>query len=144
MSLLILGLLLFAPVLAQDAPPPAPQTMEGKPAYTRSGTQYWDMVVGTGKKAIPGFTLKVHYTGWYKKNKTTYVLFDTSHGRDPIKFDLGVGRVIKGWDEGLQGMKVGGKRQLVIPPDSAYGNRGSGKIPPNTALIFEVELVDVR
>lgn len=144
MRLLMLCLLLFTPLLAQDAPPPAPQTMEGKPSSTKSGTQYWDMVVGAGKKAIPGFTVSVHYTGWYKKNKTSYVLFDTSRGRNPIKFDLGVGRVIKGWDEGLQGMKVGGKRQLVIPPDSAYGRQGSGKIPPNTTLIFEVELVDVR
>lgn len=144
MRLLMLCLCLFTPLLAQDAPPPAPKPVEGKPSYTKSGTQYWDIVVGTGKKAIPGFTIRVHYTGWYKKNKTTYVIFDTSHGRDPIKFDLGVGRVIKGWDEGLQGMKVGGKRQLVIPSDSAYGSRGSGKIPPYATLIFEVELVDVR
>lgn len=143
MRLLMLCLLLFTPLLAQDSPP-VPRTMEGKPSYTKSGTQYWDILLGTGKKAIPGFTVRVHYTGWYKKSKTAYVVFDTSHGRDPFSFDLGVGRVIKGWDEGLQGMKVGGKRQLVIPPDSGYGNRGSGKIPPNTTLIFEVELVDVR
>lgn len=141
---------LLIPLFAQDAPPgppaqpPVPQVMEGKPNHTRSGTQYWDIQIGTGKKAIPGFTVQVHYTGWYKKNKTTYVMFESSLGRKPIKFDLGMGRVIKGWDEGIQGMKVGGKRQLVIPPDSAYGREGSANIPPNMPLIFEVELVDVR
>ena len=123
---------------------PSPAVMEGEPSYTRSGTKYWDMAVGTGKKAIPGFTIRVHYTGWYKKNKTTYVLFDTSRGRSPLQFDLGIRKVIKGWDEGIAGMKVGGKRQLVIPPDSAYGREGTGGIPGNATLIFEVELVEVR
>jgi len=141
---------MFCPLAAVQEPPPAkpdapvPTQMEGKPFSTRSGTQYWDIVVGTGKKAIPGFTVLVHYTGWYKKNKTTYVIFDSSRGRGPIKFDLGSGRVIKGWEEGLQGMRVGGKRQLVVPSDSGYGREGSGKIPPYTTLIFEVELLDVR
>ena len=146
-----LSLLLLLPLIAQEAPPlpkaegPAsPRVMEGKPSYTRSGTQYWDIEVGSGKKAIAGFTVQVHYTGWYKKNKTTYVMFESSLGRKPIRFDLGMGRVIKGWDEGVQGMKVGGKRQLVIPPDSAYGRQGTANIPPNMPLIFEVELVDVR
>lgn len=136
-------LLLLASLAAQEAPP-APRQMEGKPTATLSGTQYWDIVVGTGKKAIPGFTIEVHYTGWYKKNKTTYVMFESSLGRKPIRFDLGMGRVIKGWDEGLAGMRVGGKRQLVIPPEAGYGRQGSGNIPPNTTLIFEVELLGVR
>lgn len=135
-----------APSTAATQPPspPVPTKMEGKPSYTMSGTQYWDMVVGTGKKAIPGFTIRVHYTGWYKKNKTTYVLFDTSTGRKPIEFDLGLRKVIKGWDEGIAGMRVGGKRQLVIPPDAAYGREGTNRIPGNMTLIFEVELVEVR
>ena len=118
--------------------------MEGKPSYTISGTQFWDIKVGTGKKAIPGFTLRVNYTGWYKKNKTDYVIFDSTRDKGPYQFDLGMHHVIKGWDEAIPGMRVGGKRQLVIPPDAAYGRDGSGKIPPNTTLIFEIELVEVR
>jgi FKBP-type peptidyl-prolyl cis-trans isomerase len=125
------------------AEPPVPAKMEGKPTYTLSGTQYWDMTVGTGKKAISGFTVRVHYTGWYKK-KNSYVLFDSSRGSEPIEFDLGRRAVIKGWDEGIAGMRVGGKRQLVIPPEAGYGAQGSGKIPSYTTLIFEVELVEVK
>ncbi len=124
--------------------PTIPTVMEGKPSYTISGTKYWDMTVGAGKKAIPGFTIRVHYTGWYKKNKTNYVLFDSSRGRGPLQFDLGMRKVIKGWDEGIRGMRVGGKRQLVIPPEAAYGREGTAGIPGNTTLIFEVELVEVR
>jgi FKBP-type peptidyl-prolyl cis-trans isomerase FkpA len=124
--------------------PSAPAKVEGKGQYTISGTQYWDLTVGTGKKAIPGFTLQVTYVGWYKKGKTEYVVFDSNLGKSPFQFDLGMRQVIKGWDEGIAGMRVGGKRQLVIPAEAAYGRDGSGKIPPNTALTFEVELVGVR
>lgn len=131
---------------AQDAKPtlPAPSKVEGKPSYTISGVQYWDIKVGTGKKAIPGFTLRVNYTGWYKKNKAEYVIFDSSKAKGPFQFDLGMRHVIKGWDEAIPGMHVGGIRQLVIPAEAAYGRDGSGKIPPNTPLIFEIELVDVK
>lgn len=142
------AILLCGAMLAQQptAPstPQVPEKIEGKPVVTFSGVQVFEMKIGTGKKAIPGFTLRMHYTGWYKKNKTTYVLFDTSRNKEPLEFDLGMRRVIKGWDEGIPGMRVGGKRQLIVPPEAAYGNRGFGSIPPNTTLIFEVELVEVR
>lgn len=143
-----LAIMLCGAVLAQQptvpTTTPAPERVEGKPVVTFSGVQVFEIKVGTGKKAIPGFTLRMHYTGWYKKNKTTYVIFDTSRHKEPLEFDLGMRRVIKGWDEGIPGMRVGGKRQLIVPPEAAYGNRGFGSIPPNTTLIFEVELVEVR
>ena len=107
-----------------------------------------DTVVGKGKEAVPGNTVEVHYTGWLhdpaakdKRGKQ----FDSSRGRGPFSFPLGGGRVIKGWDEGVAGMKVGGKRLLVIPPELGYGARGAGGvIPPNATLVFEVELLDVK
>ena len=142
LTLVVLGSVLCAQKAA--APLPAPPKTEGKGQYTVSGTQYWDLVVGSGKKAIPGFTLRVMYTGWYKKGKDTYVIFDHNRGKDPFEFDLGMRRVIKGWDEAITGMRVGGKRLIVVPPDAGYGAQGAGKIPGNTTLIFEVELVDVR
>lgn len=145
---LVIMILLADQALSQksDAKPEltVPAVMEGKPVRTISGTEYWDITVGTGKKAIPGFTIRVHYTGWYKKGKTKHVMFESSIGRDPIQFDLGMRKVIKGWDQGIIGMRVGGKRQLVIPPEAGYGAQGTRGIPGNTTLIFEVELVDVR
>ncbi len=137
----LLIFLFFAVASAQE---PVPAPVEGKGNLTASGTRYWDLKIGTGKKAIPGFTLKVNYIGWFKKSKTTYVIFDSTLDKPPMQFDLGLRKVIKGWDEGLVGMRVGGKRQLQIPADSAYGARGLGTIPPNMPLIFEVELLDVR
>ena len=100
-----------------------------------------DLVVGTGDVASAGQKVTVHYTGWL----TNGTKFDSSKDRgDPFVFNLGRGQVIKGWDQGVQGMKVGGKRKLTIPPGMAYGSRGAGGvIPPNATLVFEVELLGV-
>lgn len=109
---------------------------------TPSGLKYVDQVTGTGDVAVAGKTVSVHYTGWLENGKK----FDSSLDRgQPFSFPLGAGRVIKGWDEGVQGMKVGGKRKLTIPSDLGYGSRGAGGvIPPNATLIFDVELLGVR
>jgi FKBP-type peptidyl-prolyl cis-trans isomerase FkpA len=106
-----------------------------------------DTVAGTGKTALPGTTVTVHYTGWLhspKADKEHGAQFDSSVGGAPFTFRLGGGQVIKGWDEGLAGMKVGGKRTIVIPAALGYGSRGAGPIPPNANLIFDVQLIDVR
>jgi FKBP-type peptidyl-prolyl cis-trans isomerase len=104
-----------------------------------------DLVVGQGEAASSGQRVKVHYTGWLDNNGNRGAKFDSSRDRDePFEFALGRGQVIKGWDEGVAGMKVGGKRQLTIPPDLGYGARGAGGvIPPNATLVFEVELLGV-
>ncbi|MDA0733385.1 MAG: FKBP-type peptidyl-prolyl cis-trans isomerase [Chloroflexi bacterium] len=109
---------------------------------TDSGLQYRDLVVGTGEEASIGATAVVHYTGWLVDGTK----FDSSLDRgDPLSFPIGAGRVIQGWDEGVGSMKVGGKRELTIPPDLAYGDRGAGAvIPPGATLIFEVELLELR
>lgn len=101
-----------------------------------------DLKVGDGAEAVAGQTVTVHYTGWLMDGTK----FDSSVDRgDPFSFPLGAGRVIRGWDEGVAGMKVGGKRQLVIPPQMGYGSRGAGGvIPPNATLKFEVELLGVK
>jgi FKBP-type peptidyl-prolyl cis-trans isomerase FkpA len=108
---------------------------------TPSGLIIEEVVVGDGAQAAAGQQVKVHYTGWL----TNGTKFDSSKDRnDPFVFPLGAGRVIKGWDEGVQGMKVGGKRKLTIPPALGYGARGAGgAIPPNATLVFEVELLGV-
>ena len=107
-----------------------------------------DTVVGKGKEAVAGKTVEVNYTGWLhdpKAEKQRGKQFDSSVGRGPFSFPLGGGRVIKGWDEGVAGMKVGGKRTLVIPPEMGYGKRGAGGvIPPDATLMFDVELLDVK
>jgi FKBP-type peptidyl-prolyl cis-trans isomerase len=104
-----------------------------------------DLVVGAGAGASLGEEVKVHYTGWLIEAGDKGEKFDSSHDRgEPFVFPLGGGYVIPGWDEGVQGMKVGGKRRLTIPPHMAYGERGAGGvIPPNATLIFEVELLEV-
>src|SRR5262245_17395367 len=129
---------------APSAAGAAPTTTGAAPTTTASGLQIEDLVVGTGATAESGKSVSVNYTGWLNDEKRTK--FDSSYDRgQPLEFVLGQGRVIKGWDEGVAGMKVGGKRRLTIPPDLGYGSRGAGGvIPPNATLIFEVELVDVK
>ena len=111
---------------------------------TESGLEYEDLKMGNGAVATKGQSVKVHYTGWLNNNGEKGTKFDSSVDRGtPFEFPLGAGRVIKGWDEGVAGMKVGGKRTLVIPPELGYGQRGAGAvIPPNASLIFDVELLE--
>jgi FKBP-type peptidyl-prolyl cis-trans isomerase FkpA len=112
---------------------------------TPSGLQYEDTVVGSGATATAGQRVSVHYTGWLFDNGAKGRKFDSSKDRgQPFSFPLGAGHVIGGWDEGVQGMQVGGTRVLVIPPQLGYGARGAGGvIPPNATLMFEVELLGV-
>jgi FKBP-type peptidyl-prolyl cis-trans isomerase FkpA len=115
---------------------------QGESMTTPEGLQIEDLVVGTGAEATPGHRVTVHYTGWLTNGKK----FDSSHDRNqPFVFELGGRQVIKGWDLGVAGMRIGGKRKLTIPSDLGYGARGAGGIiPPNATLVFEVELLDVR
>ena len=119
----------------------APTKVTGDGVKTDSGLQYWDIKLGLGPLAKAGDKVKVHYTGWF----TTGKKFDSSvDAHQPYSFTLGKGEVIKGWDEGVTGMKVGGKRQLRIPPELAYGEKGYKEIiPPNATLIFDVQLLAV-
>jgi peptidylprolyl isomerase len=119
----------------------SPAKVNGQPTTSASGLQYWDIVVGTGATAAPGNMVKVHYSGFLTNGQK----FDSSRDRgEPFSFPLGAGQVIKGWDEGVAGMKVGGQRQLRIPPELGYGAAGAGgAIPPNATLIFDVELLEV-
>jgi len=127
--------------LPSASSPSSPTKVNGQPTTTASGLQYWDIVVGTGATAVPGKPVSVHYTGWLTNGDK----FDSSRDRGkPFVFSLGEGQVIKGWDEGVAGMKAGGKRQLRIPPALGYGDSGAGGvIPPNATLIFDVELLEV-
>ena len=110
--------------------------------------QVTDILVGTGATATAGNTITVHYTGWLYDEKASQYRgkqFDSSIGKTPFSFKLGVGQVIAGWDQGVVGMKVGGKRTLIIPSALGYGSTGAGSaIPPNAALVFEVELLSVQ
>ncbi len=107
---------------------------------TSSGLSITDIILGDGDEATPGQTVSVNYRGTLQNGEE----FDSSYGRGPFSFPLGAGRVIKGWDEGVAGMRVGGKRKLIIPPELGYGSRGAGRvIPPNSTLIFEVELLEI-
>jgi FKBP-type peptidyl-prolyl cis-trans isomerase len=123
------------------APTPTPSPAQ-PPPDPNAKLEIKDLVTGKGAEAKAGDTVKVHYVGTLKDGEE----FDASkkHGNEPFTFELGKGRVIKGWDEGVAGMKVGGKRKLTIPPHLGYGARGAGpKIPPNSTLVFDVELVEV-
>jgi len=118
----------------------------GKTMTTSSGLQITDTTVGTGASPKPGQTCVMHYTGWLYVNGMKGKKFDSSVDRgEPFEFPIGRGRVIKGWDEGVASMKVGGKRTLIIPPALGYGDRGAGGvIPPNAVLMFDVELLGVK
>jgi FKBP-type peptidyl-prolyl cis-trans isomerase len=145
-----LGLTLAAaaplqPVSAQDVPPSTPTTEakpESKIITTKSGLKYEDLAVGDGAEAKKKKDVTVNYRGTLEDG----TLFDESYGREPFTFKLGAGQVIKGWDEGVKGMKEGGKRRLVIPAKLGYGSTGTpgGPIPPDATLIFEVELIKVK
>ncbi len=126
----------------------APDAAGGMPDLSElttsgGGLDYRDVVVGTGEEARPGMTATVHYTGWLRSNGQK---FDSSRDSgQPFSFNIGAGQVIQGWDKGVAGMKVGGKRILVIPPELGYGATGAGGvIPPNATLVFEVELLSVK
>lgn len=136
--------------ITNSATPPAEATMEAMsettmeseaaPAADATELQVTDIKVGEGKEAVAGKVVSVHYVG----TLTDGTKFDSSRDRNtPFEFPLGTGRVIAGWDQGVQGMKVGGVRKLVIPPQLGYGDAQAGSIPPNSTLIFEVELLDV-
>ena len=125
---------------------PGQTEKEKKMTKTESGLQYRDIKEGTGEKPKTGQTCVMHYTGWLWENGAKGKKFDSSVDRgEPFDFPIGTGRVIKGWDEGVLSMKVGGKRELLIPPNLGYGSRGAGRvIPPNATLLFEVELLKIQ
>ncbi|WP_348696207.1 FKBP-type peptidyl-prolyl cis-trans isomerase [Duganella fentianensis] len=139
-----------APVAPAEVPPPPPLVVgSATPGPAAEQLIVTDTKVGTGREATTGSTVYMHYSGWLYRPLAKNMhgkLFDSSVGREPLEFMLGAGRVIKGWDQGIQGMRVGGKRTLIIPSELAYGSRAApgGNIPPNSALIFDVELIDVK
>jgi FKBP-type peptidyl-prolyl cis-trans isomerase len=125
-----------------STPNGGPPQVSGTPGQLPGGLQYIDVVTGSGDEARPGQTVSVHYTGWLTNGQK----FDSSRDRgQPFSFRLGGGQVIQGWDQGVAGMRVGGQRRLIIPPNMGYGASGAGGvIPPNATLIFDVELLGVR
>lgn len=130
------------PVPSPSAPVPVPVPGPGKMTALPSGLRYEDVKVGDKAVAVKGKRVTVHYTGTLSNGKK----FDSSRDRnEPFVFQLGLGQVIKGWDEGIEGMRVGGKRKLIIPPPLAYGDKGvGGVIPPNAELYFDIELLNVE
>ena len=146
-----IGIFTFLCISISGCQAESTSSTQEKTAMTSSITtlQKNDTVIGTGREAEPGFNVSVHYTGWLYDEKAADhkgKKFDSSVDRgQPFKFDLGAGQVIQGWDEGFAGMKIGGKRTLIIPSEMGYGARGAGgAIPPNATLIFDVELLDVK
>jgi len=137
---------LLAALAASIAPFPATAQTGKTMTTTASGLQIQDTQVGTGATPKRGQTCVMHYTGWLYVNGQKGKKFDSSVDRgEPFEFPIGTGRVIKGWDEGVATMKVGGKRTLIIPPELGYGARGAGGvIPPNATLVFDVELLGVK
>jgi FKBP-type peptidyl-prolyl cis-trans isomerase len=119
---------------------------QGKPATTKSGLRHTDLEVGSGQEVKNGDTVRVHYTGWLYENGKRGRKFDSSKDRNqPFIFTIGEHKVIRGWEEGVVGMKRGGKRELIIPPGLAYGDRGHpAGIPPKATLNFEIELLGIR
>jgi FKBP-type peptidyl-prolyl cis-trans isomerase FkpA len=147
MKLIHLGAAAAALVLVSVTPPFfAAQGAQAKMTELANGLKYTDTTVGTGAEATPGQKVSVHYTGWLDEHGKKGKKFDSSVDRgQPFEFALGAHQVIPGWDLGVAGMKVGGKRTLTIPPDLGYGARGAGGvIPPNATLIFDVELLGVK
>ena len=145
-GLAALGPILFAPaIMADDPPPPESPTPPATAVPQAEAVLVTDLVAGIGDEALPGHTVVVHYTGWLfdpavpdKRGRQ----FDSSRDRkQPFSFPLGAAHVIKGWEQGVPGMKVGGLRQLVIPPSLGYGGRTQGTIPAGSALVFEIDLV---
>ena len=146
-SIPIIGAALALLFLGLPAPSPAPAAEgPGKMTELANGLKYTDTTVGTGDEATRGHKVTVHYTGWLYNNDQKGKKFDSSLDRgQPFSFKLGAQQVIQGWDEGVSGMKVGGKRTLIIPPQLGYGARGAGGvIPANATLMFDVELLKVE
>ncbi len=159
LSMIAIAALAALPLVAQEKPAPKTEVKpaaapavdkadekETKVIKSPSGLQYEDVKVGTGIEPKSGQTCSVHYTGWLWENGTKGKKFDSSVDRgQPFPFSVGRGQVIRGWDEGVLTMKVGGKRNLIIPPGLGYGAQGAGGvIPPNATLFFEVELLGVK
>jgi FKBP-type peptidyl-prolyl cis-trans isomerase len=142
-NICILALLLMTAMWGSAQSPQHPSSVDGGGVSLPNGLKYWDLKAGTGAEAKKGLKVKVHYTGWLLEEGSK---FDSSVDRgEPFEFTLGAGQVIQGWDLGVTGMKVGGKRQLRIPPELAYGYRGQPPVIPRSAfLIFDVELLDVK
>jgi peptidylprolyl isomerase len=142
-SLVLSGIVLLALISTAEE---KEKKRESKMTKTPSGLQYEDVVVGTGAQPKAGQTCVMHYTGWLWEDGAKGKKFDSSFDRDrPFEFPIGKGRVIKGWDEGVATMKIGGQRTLLIPPHLGYGDIGAGGVIPGGAtLLFEVELLDVR
>lgn len=134
--------LITSPTPGESASPDAMTEPAGEVMTTQEGLQYQDIVVGAGAEAKAGDVVAVHYTGWL----TDGTKFDSSLDRgEPFVFQVGAGQVIQGWDLGVAGIKIGGKRKLTIPPQLGYGERGAGGvIPPNATLVFEVELLGIQ